>query len=159
MKINLEELSTFLDKAKVQAYAGEGKEIPSQRPDFKELEFSEGDYVYRDSYAGFFFAPGQEVVRFKGKPIWAMAYSGGMLPEYHGDVKFAKQTFTFLKQCLLRIEEARPFRGPKNFKEGDFEYKDASVGNVSDFSGTEHIFYRGKEVFRQHYIGGLIISK
>jgi len=159
MKINLKELAIFLVKAKSQAYAGEGKEILSQRPDFKELEFSEGDYDYRDSYAGFFFAPGQEVVRFKGKPIWAMAYSGGMLQEYHGDVTFAKQTFTFLKKCLLRIQVARPLRGPEKFQEGDFEYKDTSKGDLSDFSGTEHIFYRGKEVFRQQYIGGLIISK
>ncbi len=98
-------------------------------------------------------------MRLKGKPIWAMAYSGGMLPEYHGDVKFAKQTFTFLKKCLLRIDVARPFRGPKNFKEGDYEYKDSSKGDLSDFSGTEHIFYRGKEVFRQQYIGGLIVAR
>jgi hypothetical protein len=27
------------------------------------------------------------------------------------------------------------------------------------FKGTEHIFYKGEEVFRQNYIGGLILPK
>ncbi len=159
MKTNLNELVQFLVKAKSQAYAGDGKEVSPQRPGFKELLFKEGNWEYRDSYAGFFFAPGQEVVRFKGNPIWTMAYSGGMLIKYHGNTDFAKQTFTFLKKCLLRVEESRPFRGPEKFQEGDFKYKDSSKGNLTDFSGTEHIFFKGKEVFRQHYIGGLIIPK
>ena len=156
-KIN--ELVEFLLEAKVNSYAGGGAELKPQRPGFKELEFSKGDWEYRDSYCGFFFAPGQEIVRYKGKPVWAMAYSGGMLSEYHGNKDFAKQTFTFLKKCLALVELSRPFRGPTNFKDGDFEYKDANNGDISDFSGTEHIYYKGKEVFRQHYIGGYIIPK
>lgn len=88
-----------------------------------------------------------------------MAYSGGMLPEFHGNRDFAKQTFTFLKQALLQVKVSRPFRGPENFRQENWEYKDSSEGNVSDFKGTEHILYKGKEVFRQNYIGGLIISK
>jgi len=159
MEVNLKQLAKFLVKAKTKGYAGNGKEIPPERPGFKEIEFLEGDYSYRDSYSGFFFAPGQEVVRVKGKPIWAMAFSGGMLPEFYGNIDFSKQTFTFLKKCLLRVDVSRPFRGPENFKEGDYEYKDSSEGDIRDFSGTEHIFYKGKEVFRQHYIGGLILSK
>ena len=57
MKIDLEQLAKFLVKAKVQTYASDGKEIEPQRPGFKELEFKEEDWEYRDSYAGFFFAP------------------------------------------------------------------------------------------------------
>ncbi len=159
MNMDLDVLARFLVRAKVQAYAGEGSEVSSQRPGFKELEFIEGDWYYRDSYSGFFLAPGQEVVRYQGVPVWAMAYSGGMLPEFHGDTVFAKRTFTFLKQVLLRVEVSRPFRGPRFFQEGDFSYSDSSSGDLTDFVGTESISYRGKEVFRQRYIGGLIISK
>ena len=160
MDINLKELSSFLVKAKTKTYAAvDSQEISSQRPGFKELEFLEEDWNYRDSYAGFFMAPGQEIVYFKNNPTWAMAYSGGMIPEFHGDLDFAKQTFNFLKKALSKVEESRPFRGPENLKEGDWEYVDSTKGDITDFIGTERILYKGKEVFKQNYIGGLIISK
>jgi len=157
--IDLKELAKFLVRAKKQTYAGEGKEITSQRPDFKELEYSEGNYNYRDSYTGFFYAPGQEIVRFKGVPIWSMAYSGGMKPEYHGDVEFAGKVFSFLKKAMLKLKEDIPFRGPKKFKEGDFEYINEIEGDIKNFKGHEKILFKGKEVFNQDYIGGLIVHK
>ena len=159
MKINPNELAKFLVRAKKETYAGDGKELEPQRPSFRELEYKEGDWEYRDSYSGFYFAPGQEVVRFKGEPVWTMAYSGGMLKEYHGDFEFAKTTFNFLKKALMLIKEERPFRGPLNLKEGDYEYKDESKGDITNFKGEEVILFKGKIVFRQHYIGGLIIPK
>jgi hypothetical protein len=159
MGINLKNLAEFLVKAKCRTYAGDGKEIAPQRPGFNELEFKDGDWEYRDSYSGLYFAPGQEVVRFKGVPVWTMAYSGGMKPEYHGNRDFAEQVFSFLKQALLRVKESRPFRGPESFKDGEFEYVDASEGDITDFRGTEIILFRGKEVFRQNYIGGAIVHK
>lgn len=30
-----------------------------------------------------------------------MAYNGGMLPEFHGNLDFTKETFRFLKKVLL----------------------------------------------------------
>jgi hypothetical protein len=159
MTINLDELTDFLIVAKKQAYAGDGQELKPQRPGFKELEYEQGKWYYRDSYSGFFFAPGQEVVSFEGKPVWAMAYSGGMRPEYHGDVDFAKKIFGFLKKALALIEKSRPFRGPNRLEEGDLVYVDKSEGDIQEFRGREEISYRGKVVFRQDYIGGLIIGK
>lgn len=159
MNVNLKELAKFLVKAKRQTYAGEGGEVTPERPGFKELEYSEGSYNYRDSYTGFFSAPGQEIVRLKGVPIWSMAYSGGMKPEYHNNVEFAEKTFTFLINALLRVTEDIPFRGPKNFKEGDFEYINKVEGDIASFRGQEKILFEGKEVFSQDYIGGLIVHK
>ena len=145
-------------KAKTKTYAGDGAEVKPQRPGFSELEYAEGDFDYRDSYAGFFSAPGQEVVRFKGIPVWVMAYSGGMLPQFR-DADFAERAFAFLKKALLLVKESRPFRGPNNLKKGDFEYVDSSEGDIRSFLGRERILYKGQEVFRQDYIGGLIIGK
>jgi len=158
MEINLKELSQFLAKAKVQTYAGDGKKISPQRSSFKELEFSEGDWCYRDSYCGFYSAPGQEVVRYKGEPVWMMSYSGGMKQKYHGNFEFAKQTYDFLKEALKRVEESKPFRGLDHFKQGDYEYINKVEGDVKSFRGTERILYKGEEVFRQDYIGGLIVN-
>lgn len=159
MNINIKELSKFLVKAKVQTYAGDGKEIAPQRTDFRELEFKEGDWEYRDSYSGFYFAPGQEIVRFQGKPVWNMAYNGGMLAQYHSDFAFAKKVYAVLKEALRLVKESRPFRGPNKLKKEDFEYVDNSEGDITSFKGTEKIFYKGKEVYKQDYIGGLIIGK
>jgi len=159
MEFDLSQLAKFLVKAKTQTYAGDGKEIAAQRPGFSELEFKEGNFEYRDSYSGFYQAPGQEVVRYKSKPIWIMAYSGGMEKKYHGDADFSEKTFSFLKQALLRIEELRPFRGPDYLKEGDYEYVNKVEGDIADFSGREQILYKGEKVFTQDYIGGLIIQK
>ncbi len=88
-----------------------------------------------------------------------MAYAGGMNKEYWGNEAFAKETFHFLKKALLRIPKEKPFRGPLQLKEGDWEYQNTVEGDLTDFHGTEHIFYEGKEVFLQNYIGGLIVPR
>lgn len=159
MDLNLELLAKFLVKAKVNTYAGDSKEIIPQRPAFRELGFVEGDWEYRDSYSGFYSAPGQEIVCHKGFPVWNMAYNGGMLKEYHGDFNFSKKTFEFLKKAIKLVGTKRPFRGPEYFKEGNFEYFDKSEGDITNFRGTERILYNGKKVFEQDYIGGLIVPK
>lgn len=158
--LNLKELAEFLVEAKTKTYANvNAKEIKAQRPDFKELEHKKGKWEYRDSYCGFFFAPGQEIVRFNKKPVWAMAYSGGMDKKYHGDVLFAKEIFSFLKLALAKVSPKIPYRGPKSYISGNYKYTNTIKGNITDFSGTEKIFFKGKEIFKQEYIGGLIINK
>lgn len=159
MEFDLNQLAKFLVKAKTQTYASDGKEMAAQRPGFTELEFKEDDFKYRDSYSGFFQAPGQEVVRYKGNPVWVMAYSGGMEKEYHGDADFSEKTFSFLKQALLQVEESKPFRGPGYLKEGDFEYINKVEGDIANFRGQEQILHKGEKVFAQDYIGGLIVQK
>ena len=159
MNFDSEELAEFLVKAKTQTYAGDGHKVEPQRPGFKEFEFSDGDWNYRDSYAGFYSAPGQEVVRFQGEPVWTMVYSGGMRPKYQGQEDFSRQTFAFLKKALLGVGKSQPFRGPGKFHFGGFEYLNIVEGDVTDFHGVEKIFHDGDEVFRQNYIGGLIVPK
>jgi hypothetical protein len=160
MKVDLEALANFLVKAKFNTYAGGGQEETNpQRPGFKELVFAEGLWEYRDSYVGYYTAPGQEVVRFGGDPVWIMSYSGGMKPQYHGDLAFAKQTFEFLKKALLGVEASMPYRGPKSMRGGDFKYLNEVKGNISDFVGKEKILHFNREVFVQNYCGGLAVKK
>lgn len=157
--LNIEELKKFLLKANENGYAGDGKEVKAQRPGFDEIEYKDGDYLFHDSYAGHYFAPGQEVVYYKSKPVWAMAYAGGMNFKHHGDEKITKQTFTFLKKALLKMDPEKPFRGPEFYKEGDFEYHSQVMGDVMDFAGSELINYKGDEVFSQNFIGGVIVDR
>lgn len=169
MKLDFEigDLVNFLLRARKKGYAGDGKKVENpERAGFKEFYYKEGDFEYRDSYAGYFQAPGQEVIRYKGKPAWMMSYSGGMLPKFHGDLKLAKETFNFLKKALQHATKEEPFRGPEFFKENDlipFEYFDNHIGDIKKFSGCEIIEKvidgSNVEVFRQNYSGGLIIDK
>lgn len=161
-KINLNELARFLVKAKRNTYASlTSKEIKSERPNHKELEFEDEDFYYRDSYVGFFQAQGMEEVRQKkkGKVIWTMAYSGGMLQKFHGNLDLAKATFNFLKEALSLVNEKIPYRGPRKLKKGNWEYSNLVKGNIRRFSGNEKIFFKRKEVFSQEYIGGLVVEK
>jgi hypothetical protein len=157
--LDLKKLADFLVRAKTKTYAFGGKEIKPWRKGFKELEYRENDWYYRDSYAGFFMAPGQEVVYYKNKPVWAMAYSGGMIESLIGDVDFAKKTFNFLKGSLKRVNAKKPFRGPEKLIRKEWTYNCKVKGDISSFAGIEEIKYKGKVVFVQNYLGGLIIAK
>jgi len=50
----LQELNRFLGKAALNTYAGGGQEVDPEEVGFKELEFKEGGWYYKDSYTGFF---------------------------------------------------------------------------------------------------------
>jgi hypothetical protein len=165
IKIDLKELAEFLVKAKKKAWAGNGKEVKPQRPGFKELSVKEGNWEYRDSYRGFYSAPGQEIVRLKGEPVWHMAYSGGMKPEYYGNLRLAKEVFAFLKKALKKVDEDEPFRGPSRF-ESEYDeliYHNYPKGDITNFSGCETIKNSRVQFdctyFEQDYIGGLIVPK
>jgi hypothetical protein len=155
VKLELKELASFLVKAKRATYAGGGKDVKPQRPGFKELEFSEGDFNYRDSYAGFYAAPGQEIVRFKGVPVWSMAYDGETMKQFRNETAF--KIYAFLKKALMQVEETEPFRGLEYFEEGNFVYISETVGDITRFTGQEKILLKGIEAFRQSFFGGLIL--
>ena len=151
------ELNKFLGKASLATYAGSGFGADSGTG-FTELEFKEGDFFYRDSYAGFFQSWGREVVWYKGKPVWNSLYGGGMVKEFYGDEQFAHETFTFLKKAMsagAKIEKFQP-RGPQEFKEGEWGYKCEWEGDVEKFSGDEAILHKGNIVFTHHFFGGFV---
>lgn len=161
----LEELNQFLGKAALATYAGGGEAVDPSRsgfvarlPGFKELRYEEGDFEYQDSYAGFFRSAGQEVVWYKKMPVWSQCYSGGMAKQYENDEEFARQTFNFLKKALSEGEKCTTFqpRGPKSFKEGDWDYNCELIGNIAEFQGNEAIRYKGEAVFAHNFSGGLL---
>ena len=149
-------VSTFLVKAKIATYAsfGEANEI-NLEDSAKELTFEDGEFKYRDKYYGFNPFIGEEVVFQNGKIVWSMNYYGKIISL----VISAKQIYEFLKSAMRQIKENRPFRGPNNFKSGNFEYIDESTGDVNNFSGTERIFFKGQEIYRLIYHGGIVKFK
>ena len=118
-------------------------------------EYSEGDLKYHDSYAGTIWAPGREVVFYRGEPIWCMAYQGQHNSAYD-DVFFQEQAFPFLKRALMSFDDNIPFRGPTEFCEDDFKYAFEMKGDYDYFKGQETLFYKGDRVFSQDIMGSLI---
>ena len=150
------ELSKFLVKAKIATYASEGEANERVLEDgAKELTFEDGKFKYRDRYYGFNPFVGEEIVWKNGKIVWSMNYYGKIV----SDVVSAKEIYEFLKIAMRQVKEDRPFRGPNNFKSGDFEYIDESTGDINDFSGTEKILFKGQEIYRLIYHGGIVKNK
>lgn len=157
MDYTLDELFAFIDEAGKATYAGGGTYAESERPGFKELVFSKGNFSYRDSYAGFYRSKGTEVVRFMDKPIWASLYGGGMVAGFE---QFTGDTFTFLKQVMLHDESGfDSFRGPHKYTMGEWEYIYTQEGDITEFTGYEEIRHNAEVVFTHRIMGGLIVEK
>lgn len=147
------ELAQFLVKARLAGYASLGEKNERNLEDgCKELTVEADGFYYRDRYFGFDPFVGEEVVFQNGKGVWAMNYYGRVL----SGAPSANLVYEFLQQAMRLVGEDRPFRGPERFQEGDFEYRDQSQGNLDQFSGSEVIFYQGREVYRLLYHGGRV---
>lgn len=154
------ELNRFIGKATKATYAGGGGKVDQpHRSGFNELEYLEEDWYYRDSYTGFLRSWGQEVVWYKGEPYWTCLYGGGMASNKL-DHNMAEETFNFLKKVLSTGDKENNFqpRGPKEFKEGNWEYKCTLEGDIEKFRGSEAISYRSEIVFTHDFLGGLVIK-
>ena len=149
-------LNKFLVKAKINTYASNGEINERNLEDgTKELTYKEDEFEYRDRYYGFNPFIGEEIIWQNGKIVWAMNYYGKIISL----VVPAKTIYQFLKIALKQVKEDKPFRGPKNFKNGDFKYTNKAIGKINNFSGKEKIFFKGKEIYTLIYHGGTIKLK
>ena len=62
----------------------------------------------------------------------------------------------FLKEALLQVPADKPFRGPCEYRDGDYTYKSTVKGDFEWFQGYEVIAYRGEVIYECHYHGTLI---
>lgn len=157
----LKRLNKFLGKAALKTYAGGGEEVDPEEAGFKELEFRERDWYYKDSYSGFFQSWGRETAWYNQKPIWIQIYGGGMKKKFQNDYKFAHETFNFLKRALSAGEKQDNFqpRGPKSFFDGEWKYSCDWQGDITKFSGQESIIFKKEIVFTHDFLGGLVMAK
>jgi hypothetical protein len=146
----------FIIQAKKATYASQGDDA-SVKPlldGSRQLEFENGDFLYRDIYFGMSNFVGQELVYYHGKPLWSMAYSGGVVKPYN--VEFIRDIYSFLRKAMRNITLENPYRGPKEFIEEEFIYRDSNTSNISEFIGNEIITYKNEIVYRLNYTGGFI---
>lgn len=156
--MNLKALNDFLGKAALNTYAGGGKRLKTEKLGFINMEYRDGDYYYRDSFAGYLASHGQEIVWYKDKPVWMCSYGGGMRNSKVDDADFATETFEFLKKAMRTGEISKDFqlRGPKNLKDGEWEYTNDCSGDITSLRGHEEILYKGELVFVHDYFGGVL---
>ncbi len=145
----------FLLCAKRHTYASGGAMGTRVEPALSgasQLEYGDGEWVYRDLYFGNARFAGQETVYLRGAPVWAMCYAGGLTVDFvaPGDV------YPFLQRALQQGVPDRPYRGPHIFRDGHHLYTDESQGGLDDFRGVEAVSYRGQAVYQLHYMGGAL---
>lgn len=139
---------SFLIKAKQATYAGKGAETTSSRPKSHDLVYCEGDYMYYDTYLGGEKFAGEEALWISEEPYWSMNYAGRVIGEYFsGD---------FLKEALLHVPAEIPFRGPKEYTNGDYTYKCQVTGGFEWFQGYETISFQGQIIYECYFHGSII---
>lgn len=143
-----EAIVSFLIKAKKATYADKGAETSSTRPESHDLVYRENDYMYYDTYLGGEKLAGEEALWISGIPYWSMNYTGRVIGNhFRGD---------FLKEALLHVPAAMPFRGPEEYKNGDYIYHCQVTGDFEWFQGYETISFRGQVIYECYFHGSII---
>lgn len=136
----------FLCKAKKETYASGNGAVKPSRTNSVDLEYSDGDLKYLDTYLGSEKFSGEEAIWIADTPIWSMNYIGRVLDDsFSGD---------FLKEALTKVDTELPYRGPLCYKKGDYNYFCHVTGDFLWFKGHEEIFYKNKKVYECNFHGG-----
>ncbi|HZF05944.1 MAG TPA: DUF5680 domain-containing protein [Patescibacteria group bacterium] len=146
-------LAAFLLRAKRATYAGQNDDatVTPLIPGSRQLEYREGERLYRDVYVGLTTFAGLETVDDTGAPRWAMTYAGGLVApaDFHA-------VYAFLRQALQRGDVEAPYRGPTRHTEAEWAYTNAWEGDLDRFAGAEAIERAGVVVYRLRYAGGRV---
>ena len=154
----MEELRAFLMEAKKQTYANENiKKVSSSRKESYDYEYSNGMFLYHDTYFGGLNFMGEEIVYSQDDtPIWGMNYYGVTLDESLSEEAMDKALRPALMQ--VGIDDIIPVRGPKEFINGDYTYRFDIKGDLNYFEGEETIYKNENKIYSLKCHGGRIIK-
>jgi hypothetical protein len=149
-------LAAFIKVAKQATYAasGDSASVVPLLPNTRQLEFSSGEFVYRDIYAGMEYFVGQELVYKSGEAVWSMSYSGGVTVS--ASEAATTEIYRFLRAALLQAPELLPLRGPASLSAGQLQYSCVVTGELVRFHGTELISIAGSPVYELNFSGGML---
>jgi len=151
-----EQLLKFIAEAHKAGYAaGEAANKVKEKDGSTTITFQKDSWKYHDNYFGGEPYGGRETVFYEDSPVWMMVYYGRV----DRSVEDFEGVYTLLQKVLKLAPEDNPYRGPKEFKEGEFEYKNSWRGDIEEFSGKEFIYKNQKEVYRAKYIGGFVNTR
>lgn len=149
--MNKKDLEQFLYAARAKTYANEGGEVNAVLSGSKQLEHSEGDWLYRDVYyTGKNNFTGLEAVYYQDTPVFSMCYYGnwGEMTE--------KEIDTILQTALRANPETRSWKSV-NWDKDDFFYECApDTDSFNEISGSEVITHDGERVYYLYYAGSVL---
>ena len=147
------DLLRFLREANQHGYAvGERAPIVREPDHSVTIAYESGGWRIHDNFFGGEPYGGRAVVFVNGKPVWMVAYYGWV----DGADDEVQPVYSFLQAALRRAPDELPVRGPAEFSDGDFTYRNACRGTVANFAGEETIARQGRHVYTARYAGGLI---
>jgi hypothetical protein len=146
-------LKKFLIETKNAGYGGgNNKAWVKEKDGSTTISFKSGDFRMHDNYFGGEPYGGREVIFYKEKPVWMMAYYGLVIPS----IKNSEEVYEFLKKALRKQPKNLPLRGPKLLKYKEFVYQNKVEGMLEYFLGQERILKNNKLIYLANYSGGLV---
>lgn len=144
-------LANFLLAARTKTYAGSGGIVEAALAGSKQLEYAEGDWLYRDVYyVGKGLFTGLETIYFAGKPVWSMSYFGDFTQMTEEEIDRTLRVALIEKKdtarLWLRIDHTIE----------DYEYSCEGTGSIEKMSGVEMAKKSGQKVYHFQYAGGII---
>ena len=161
LSIDRDRFVAFLLEAKRCTYAAGGevseKAVMPLMPGSHQLDYRDGDLLYRDVYFGGAYFVGQETVFLDEEPIWSMCYAGGFTASLTGATE-EEQVGAFLQAALREVTAEHPYRGPLALREGAYLYDNEVHGKPERFWGLESIHHRDRDqvLYELRYCGGAL---
>ncbi len=147
------DLLRFLCDAHRRGYAAGGEARTTREADHSTtIVYESGAWRFHDNFFGGEPYGGREVAFLDGRPIWMAVYYG-RIDDPASDVD---AVYAFLRRALLRAPDDFPVRGPDQFAENGFSYRNVRRGDIDHFSGEETIAQRDRPVYVATYSGGLV---
>ena len=147
-RTDLDELIAFRLEANVNTYAAYKNEVAATRPESHDFRYENGQWMYHDTYVGGEEFAGEEAIWKDGVSVYAMNYMGRVLGDrFSGD---------FLKEALRAADKKMPYRGPSEYKSGEYTYRCSVTGDFTWFQGYEEIYWNDEKVYECVFHGGLV---
>jgi hypothetical protein len=119
---DLNALHAFIVRAKAATYVGSGQKLLPYRLGSHDLQFTDGDWAYHDSYLGESDFIGEEIVYYQQQVVWGMNYFGYILQP---DRISSAQAGHVIKEPARLYQEDR-FLGGFEYIVDDLRYVDTS---------------------------------
>ena len=148
----IEALRGFLIDSNKAGYAGgDEKRWVKEADGSTTIPYAKGDWRSRDNFFGGEPYGGRAVVFYQDKPYWMMVYYGWVEEGVETD-----PIYGILRNALMQMPEEAPFRGPKEYVENDYIYRNTWKGDIQRYSGEEVITQGEKVIYKANYLGGLV---
>jgi hypothetical protein len=150
--MNTNQLRQFLIDSNNAGYAGgEEKKWIKESDGSTTIPFEKGLWKSHDNFFGGEPYGGRLIVSYEGKPYWIMVYYGWVKPGVE-----TNSVYGVLRGALKQMPFDYPFRGPKEYKEGEYLYTNSWNGVIDQYNGEEKIMQGDKLIYKANYIGGLV---